>query len=348
MNVRSLFISAAVLSLALPAVAFDRVSPLVPLNDLGPRPYAWGHFGGLYENGSNSIPPDHAAAGAAMAQTIRPLDTNGNAAPDGRIVMLAFGGRNTARTICNDFEGRCEAGSLTAQVAADPRVNRAVTILPAGRANIDSSVYRLPTFPIFETIRDSVLTPAGVSEAQVQVVWLQLARSNPIAPLPIQWADAYDLKIDISGAITSMKIRYPNLRIAYLSSREYGGYATTTWSPEPFAYETGFSNRWVVLGQISQIRTGFDSDPARLGDLNYKTGAAPWLAWGPYLWANGTSAREDGLTWQRGDFEADGETLSAQGAHKSASLLFRFLRIEPTAQPWFWSTSPLKAHAARH
>jgi hypothetical protein len=80
-------------------------------------------------------------------------------------------------------------------------------------------------------------------------------------------------------------------------------------------------------GQIAQIRTGFNTDPARLGDLDYRTGRAPWLAWGPYLWANETSPREDGLTWQPSDFEADGETLSAQGARKSASLLLRFVLI---------------------
>jgi hypothetical protein len=294
------------------------------------------------------MPPEHLAAGTAIAQAIQPLDTNGTPSPQGRIVLLALGGSNTARTICSDLIGRCEAGSLAAQTASDPRVNRAVTILSAGRTNIDPSVYRLPTFPIFDTIVDSVLTPAGVTEAQVQVVWLQLARTDPVAPLPIQWSDAYDLKRDIAVTIQSIKARYPNLRIAYLSSREYGGYATTPWNPEPYAYEGGFANRWVIVGQIDQVRTGFNTDPARLGDLDYRTNSAPWLAWGPYLWANGTSPRADGLTWQRSDFEADGETLSAAGARKSASLLLRFLRTEPTTQTWFWREPPVKGRAARH
>src|SRR5438045_326113 len=35
----------------------------IPLNDLGPRPYRLGYFGGLYENGSNAYPADHLAAG---------------------------------------------------------------------------------------------------------------------------------------------------------------------------------------------------------------------------------------------------------------------------------------------
>ena len=34
---------------------------------------------------------------------------------------------------------------------------------------------------------------------------------------------------------------------------------------------------------------------------------APWAAWGPYLWANGTEPRSDGLTWPREDFTGGGQ-----------------------------------------
>jgi hypothetical protein len=77
---------------------------------------------------------------------------------------------------------------------------------------------------------------------------------------------------------------------------------------------------------------------------------APWLAWGPYLWANGATPREDGLAWLRGDFEADGETLSPSGAVKGAKLLFDFLLHEPTAKGWFLSgvEPPGRQRATRH
>ncbi len=48
-----------------------------------------------------------------------------------------------------------------------------------------------------------------------------------------------------------MQERFPNLRIAYVSSQTYGGYATTPLNPEPFAYESGFAVKWLIADQIS-------------------------------------------------------------------------------------------------
>jgi len=59
-----------------------------------------------------------------------------------------------------------------------------------------------------------------------------------------------------------------------------------------------------IQSQIEQERSG-KVDPIA-GDLDYKKGAAPWIAWGPYLWADGTVARSDGLTWNPSEFQADG------------------------------------------
>ena len=87
----------------------------------------------------------------------------------------------------------------------------------------------------------------------------------------------------------------------------------------------------------------------RIGDLNYDKGVAPWITWGPYLWANGTTPRSDGLTWERDDFLSNGESLSEQGAHKAATLLFDFLLHEPTAANWFLNPAmPVKSRVAPH
>lgn len=177
-----------------------------------------------------------------------------------------------------------------------------------------------------------------MTENQVQVAWVQVVTNNPYIPLGTPLGDGFVLKQGIASTLREMKKAYPNLQIAYLSSRVYGGYATTKWNPEPFAYESGFAHRWVIEGQMFEEQTpigGWFWD-TRLGNVDDRAGIAPWIAWGPYLWANGTTPRKsDGLTWQRDDFELDGETLSSQGARKGSALLLDFLLREPTARPWF-------------
>src|SRR3989442_190765 len=120
-----------------------------------------------------------------------------------------------------------------------------------------------------------------------------------------------------------MRLLYPNLRLMYVSSRIYGGYASVALAPEPFAYESGFAFKWLVEDQIN-------GDPA----LSYP-GKAPWLAWAPYLWADGLTPRSDGLTWACSDFQSDGTHPSPSGEQKVANLLLSFFKTDPTATSWF-------------
>jgi len=69
---------------------------ILPLNDLGSGTYL-GFQGGLYEGGSNTVPADHAAVGAARAAAVQPLDTSGNPSPSGKMVLLSVGMSNTTQ-----------------------------------------------------------------------------------------------------------------------------------------------------------------------------------------------------------------------------------------------------------
>ncbi len=318
----------ALLLLAATAQAAD----LIPLNDLGTRPYLWGYYGGLWDDGLDTIQPDHLADGLRRSALIQPLDANGRPSPDGKIVMLGAGFDETSR-IMTSF------GELAAN---EPRINPHVVILNAAEPSFPTNDWRLTTSANYARIKTSVLLPAGVTEKQVQAVWLQMIDTLGYPPLPIQFADAYMVKMDISDALRAMKMRYPNLQVAYLSSRVYGGYG----NDEPRAYESAYSVRWVISGQVTWMRTGSLWD-TRIGNLDYDTGVAPWASWGPYFWANGTTPRSDGLTWERSDFQSDGATLSQQGSHKAAALLMRFLLTEPTAT-WFRTGGLERARAARH
>jgi hypothetical protein len=346
-GVRNVFVSACLL-LAAPLYAGD----LVPLTDLGNQPYAYGYFGGLYENGSNTVPADHLAAGLKRAAMIVPRDVAGNPSPDGKVVLLAAGFGETRRIMCGAFE-TCDDGSLMAMARRDARVNHdSLVIVNAASEGADTTAWVAPPYGTanFGRIRDSVLAPAGVTAAQVQAAWVQMMTANPETPLPPPYSDTYRLKGSIAAILRELKTNYPNLQIAYLSSRVYGGYSTSKWNPEPFAYESGLSVRWDVMGQITEIRDGFLWD-TRIATLNYVKGIAPWAAWGPYLWADGSNPRADGLAWMRDDFDANGESLTPPGAHKAAQLLLDFLLTEPTAKSWFRSNAPpppARLRAVRH
>jgi hypothetical protein len=63
---------------------------------------------------------------------------------------------------------------------------------------------------------------------------------------------------------------------------------------------------------------------------------APWIAWGPYLWADGLVPRADGLTWACADFSTtDGTHPATSGRAKVAQMLLDFFTTDPTAEPWF-------------
>ena len=125
-----------------------------------------------------------------------------------------------------------------------------------------------------------------------------------------------------------MHDRFPNLKIAYLSSRTYAGYATSPLNPEPHSYESGFAVKWLIADQIAG-KPELNYDPAK-GPVR-----APWCAWGPYVWADGTKSNSDGLDYVRADYEQDGTHPSPSGREKVAGRLLGFLKSDPTARPWF-------------
>ncbi len=170
------------------------------------------------------------------------------------------------------------------------------------------------------------LKNANVTPKQVQVVWIKLANKTPQGDLE---KHGRKLQRDTLAVIQNAKARFPNLRIAFLSSRTYGGYATTVLNPEPFAYESAFAVRWLIQDQIKgQASLNYDEEKGKV--------MAPVLLWGPYLWADGNTPRKsDGLVWRRDDFERDGTHPSASGREKVAKLLRDFFKTDPLAKPWF-------------
>jgi hypothetical protein len=304
----------------------------IPLSDLGTGTYR-GFVGGLYPNGSNAPPASHAARGLAQARLIQPLDPQGRPSPTGKYVLLSIGMSNVTQEFCAEIGTDCNPWTFSGKAAADPTVNHSTLYIANGAmASQTADLWDSPTEFNYNRVRDSVLARAGLSEAQVQIVWLGAVRRQPTVGLPDANADAYILNGWLGDVVRALKIRYPNLRQIYVSSRTYAGFASIPLNPEPYAYETGFAYKWLVEAQIKQLDGG--GIDARAGDLSPSQTA--WLAWGAYFWA-GDSAhpRGDGLFWVRADFEGDGTHESPLGEEKAARLLFEFFKNAPPARCWF-------------
>jgi hypothetical protein len=164
------------------------------------------------------------------------------------------------------------------------------------------------------------LGAAEVTPAQVQVGWMKLANKNPGGSF-VEYARK--LESDTLATLHNARTVFPNLRIVYLSSRTYGGFATGSLNPEPYAYESAFPIRWLIQRQIK-------------GDPELAESKSPLLLWGPYLWAEGTKGRKlDDLVWERSDFAADGVHPTKRGREKVSKLLFEFFTTNALAKTWF-------------
>src|SRR5205809_1896631 len=303
----------------------------IPLTDLLTRTY-YKNIGGLYPGGSNFPPPDHDSAARARRNAIKPLDVNGDESPFGKYVLVSIGSSNTTQEWCSKTSGPpCASWTFMGRAALDVNVNHYTLVVVNGAADGQAApAWTSPSSPNYDRIKVGRLAPLGLSENQVQIAWVDLADARPKVSLPADSADANVLLTNLGLVLRAMRIRYPNLRLVFLSSRVYGGYATTDLNPEPYAYESGFSVKWAIESQINEMR-GLSGNP-RAGTLDYVKKAAPLIVWGPYLWADGATPRSDGLAWQRNDFEEDGVHPSQMGESKVAERLLDFFKNSPYAR----------------
>jgi hypothetical protein len=306
----------------------------IPLTDLLARTY-YGNAGGIYPGGINQPPTQHDSVARARRNLIKPLDVNGDESPFGKYVLLSIGMSNATQEWCSQNSGPpCAPWTFMGKAATDPTINHYSLVIVNGAADgQDASAWTSPNSASYDRIKLGRLAPLGLSENQVQVVWVKLDDQKPSLSLPADSADANILLTNLALVMRALRVRYPYLRLVFLSSRIYGGYATTDLNPEPYAYESGFSVKWLIESQINEMR-GQPPNP-RVGTLNYTSKAAPLILWGPYIWANGTTPRSDGLTWERADFEEDGMHPSQSGEAKVSQRLIDFFKNSPYTRCWF-------------
>jgi hypothetical protein len=288
---------------------------LKPLSEMTASDRHQGEDGGLYGGGKNTPPAAHERAAQAELARIRPLGPDGGPADDGRIVLISISMSNATQEF-SMFKQLADADS-----AKSPRV----TIVDCAQGGQAMAEWTSPTARPWAVAEERIAN-AKCTPRQVQVAWIKLANKGPRGSLE---EHGKKLQRDTTAVIQNAKARFPNLRVVYLGSRIYAGYATTALNPEPYAYETAFVCRWLIQDQIKGD-----------AELNYDPGKgavkAPLLLWGPYLWADGTKPRAgDKLVWKREDLAGDGTHPSQAGRRKVAQLLLDFFKTDALAKSWF-------------
>ncbi|MCZ7644755.1 MAG: hypothetical protein M5U26_05650 [Planctomycetota bacterium] len=287
---------------------------MVPLTELGTGSYK-GQDGGLYGGGLNEPPAALQAAATVALKQIQPLNTEGRPADDGRIVLISISMSNATH----------EFSTFKPLADRDPEKSGKLAIVDCAQSGMAMAEWSRPDANTWREA-ERRLKEAGVTPAQVQVAWIKLANKHPGGELD---AHGKKLQADAERVVNNAKQLFPNLRIGYLSSRIYGGYADGNLNPEPFAYEGAFAVRWLIQDQV-RGKSELNYDPAR-GEVR-----APVLLWGPYLWADGTTPRKgDGLVWNREDLADDGVHPSGSGREKVAQMLLKYFKTDPNAKSWF-------------
>lgn len=293
-------------------------SKLRPLTALGKEKYQ-GYEGGLYPEGKNQRPAEHEAAGLALARQVEPLDADGKPSKDGSIVLLSVGMSNTSQ-VSMGFQK-----ALAGEEGKNPHlvfVNGAQGGMTAAAIQDPEDKGRGATY---WTTVDERLKTAGVTRAQVQVIWIKQADAGPTQGFPDY---AQKLQEELVRIVQLLPDRFPNIKLVYLSGRTYGGFAKSPLNPEPYAYESGFSVKWLIEQQLKGD-SSLNFDPKK-GPIK-----APWLSWGPYLWDNGVVKRPDGYRPEESDFSDDGTHHAGPGVEKMGVLLLQFFKTDSTTRPWF-------------
>jgi hypothetical protein len=287
-------------------------SACVPLMDLGGGIYL-GYEGGLYPGGGNEPPPSHASAARRAAEAVVPRDANGIPHPDGLTGVLSIGVSNQL----------LEWRAVTRRLDADT-TRAGDLVLVNGAAGSAFSTQLADPNSVHWTEFEGRVVAAGLTPLQVQVAFVETAtRYDPPRPFP---QHAIDLAGELREIVRNARARFPNLRLAYVSSVTYTGYSIYGVS-EPLSYEQGFAVKWLIEAQMLGEPL-LNHDPL-LGPVE-----APVVVWGPYLWAFGDMPRLDGFSTPRPYFGPDGVHASRLGEERIADQYLVFLAGSASAQTW--------------
>ena len=218
--------------------------------------------------------------------------------------------------------------TFTTDVQADPTVNPRLVLVAGAQPRAYAKNFASANDGFWNPIFQNFLPEAGITAAQVQVVYIKDIDPTPAGTFP---QDMANLQSEYESIVQNVFAKFPNVKLAYFGGSVYTGYSNglSNIDNEPWAYESGFAVKWAILDQING-KPALNWNPAR------GTVKAPWMSWGAYPWANGLLARSDGTTWACPDIKYDGfHPSDPYGREKESNLMINFFKSDPTTTPWF-------------
>jgi hypothetical protein len=213
----------ALLLVGEPVTAVDYTTP-IPLADLGADTYL-GQQGGLYPGGLNEPPTAYKSELDQLAISL---------SVDEELVVLGLG----MSMMQNAMSGWMPYASGPGMNPNMIVVNGAIGSNQQRWADPENAVWDRGT---------QALASVGKTEAEVDVVIYGNAWSGPSSlPFPDH---ATNMLNSITGTMGTIADKYPNTQLILVTNRHYA-LSSTSKHPEPWAYEEGFSWKWLIENRI--------------------------------------------------------------------------------------------------
>ena len=232
-----------------------------------------GHQSGLFSWGNALIANTYKINYLNANLAIKSLDAAGNSAVNGKIGILEIGGSNPAII----FNG------LQTNQLNDPGFGSKLTFVNAGMNAMDLSDILKPTTNYWNNVQ-TLLTQNGLTTKQVEVIF---CIEDNLKNTDVTFTRASSLQTDYVALLSLVRTKYPNCKLFLVGDRGYTGYTTEPQHKEPI----GYLNGWGVKLFVEQYSDGL-------------LPVYPAVDWLDYYWANGETARFDGLTYSKSDYRA--------------------------------------------
>ncbi len=294
-------------------------SEFLPITDLGSQ-YFRGYQGGLFSGGINIPAGIHASDLLRLNDSIVALDTYGQPKIDGKIIMIGVGASNP-RTEFDAFVN--QARNLKTLNKSLDFVNTCIGGQGIQKMNDANDNYWKQAMHTFDSI--------GYSPLQVQIAWIETentAASDTAFPRAPQ-----ALEVELHTLLTTLLIKFPNLKICYFSPRAYSGFAIPIQGGVgkgllyPRDYYNGWAGKWFIQNIIDR-KPGYSFEGPNK--------QIPYCTFGSYHWTNGSAIRLDSFAINCDlDIGGDGLHLTELGENKIGGQILNFFENDELASQWF-------------